>query len=188
MPCARRKRPKHFPALPTPNPRVYRSGPYRLRTGRMGYTREGNPQEKDARTRGQKREGQTPMQKTKAKAKQDRKRILSVTLKRMVDDSPDTSYLGEYSSRAESDDAIDRAHSLECRSVNTIREDYLYTHDGDGEAPRRCTYCDATETEALTTPCTEYDFGDDCDCNGGDMERNEYRYFNGCVENYKGLP
>jgi hypothetical protein len=26
----------------------------------------------------------------------------------------------------------------------------------------------------------------ECDCSGGDMERGEYRYFNGCVENYKG--
>jgi hypothetical protein len=42
------------------------------------------------------------------------KRISQVTIKRMNDDDPDTSYLGGYSSRAESDYAIDRRHSLDC--------------------------------------------------------------------------
>jgi len=45
------------------------------------------------------------------------KRIAKVTIKRLTDGSPDTSYLGEYSDRAESDYAIDRRHSLDC-SVN----------------------------------------------------------------------
>ena len=42
------------------------------------------------------------------------KRIAKVRLKRLTDESPDTSYLGEYSNRAESDYAIDRRHSLDC--------------------------------------------------------------------------
>jgi len=42
------------------------------------------------------------------------KRIAKVTIKRLTDASPDTSYLGEYSDRAESDYAIDRRHSLDC--------------------------------------------------------------------------
>jgi len=42
------------------------------------------------------------------------KRIAKVTVKRMTDESPDTSYLGEYSNRAESDYAIDRRHSIDC--------------------------------------------------------------------------
>lgn len=37
------------------------------------------------------------------------KRILSVTLKRMIDESPDTSWLGEYSNKPETEFAIDRA-------------------------------------------------------------------------------
>lgn len=45
------------------------------------------------------------------------KRIAQVTVKRINDDSPDMSYLGEYSNRAESEYAIDRAHSLDCQSV-----------------------------------------------------------------------
>ena len=45
------------------------------------------------------------------------KRIAQVTVKRMTDDSPDTSYLGEYSDRAKSEYAIDRAHSEDCQSL-----------------------------------------------------------------------
>ena len=52
--------------------------------------------------------------------KATKKRILSVTVRRMTDDSSDTSYLGEYGSTAKSDYAIDRAHSEDCASV---RED-----------------------------------------------------------------
>jgi len=36
------------------------------------------------------------------------KRIHKVTIKRMSDTDPDTSYLGEYSDRAKTDYAIDR--------------------------------------------------------------------------------
>lgn len=49
-----------------------------------------------------------------------KKRILSVTVRRILDTDADTSYLGKYGSRAESEYAIDRAHSEDCASV---RED-----------------------------------------------------------------
>jgi hypothetical protein len=39
------------------------------------------------------------------------KRISKVTIKRMTDNNPDTSYLGSYSDRAQSDYSIDRKHS-----------------------------------------------------------------------------
>lgn len=42
------------------------------------------------------------------------KRIAKITIKRMTDATPDTSYLGEYSNSAKSDFAIDRRHSLDC--------------------------------------------------------------------------
>ena len=42
------------------------------------------------------------------------KRISQVTIKRMNDDSPDTSYLGEYSDRAKNDYAVDRRHLTDC--------------------------------------------------------------------------
>lgn len=42
------------------------------------------------------------------------KRIHKVTIKRMVDDSPDTSWLGEYANKPDSIFSIDRAHDLDC--------------------------------------------------------------------------
>src|SRR6266850_2841515 len=51
-----------------------------------------------------------------------KKRILSVTIKRMVDDSPDTSWLGEYGNNAKSDYAIDRAHSEDCMENDSIQK------------------------------------------------------------------
>lgn len=44
------------------------------------------------------------------------KRILTVTVKRMYDESPDTSWLGEYASHPKGDYSIDRAHTLDCAS------------------------------------------------------------------------
>src|SRR5258706_13571069 len=45
------------------------------------------------------------------------KRILSVTVRRMIDESPDTSWLGEYSKRSAREYVIDRAHSEDSASV-----------------------------------------------------------------------
>ena len=42
------------------------------------------------------------------------KRIHRVTIKRMVDESPDTSWLGEYADRPTSEYSIDREHGLDC--------------------------------------------------------------------------
>lgn len=42
------------------------------------------------------------------------KRIHSVRLKRMYDESPDTSWLGEYADRPNSDFSIDRLHDKDC--------------------------------------------------------------------------
>jgi len=42
------------------------------------------------------------------------KRIHKVTVKRMCDESPDTSWLGEYANDPTSEFSIDRAHDLEC--------------------------------------------------------------------------
>lgn len=46
--------------------------------------------------------------------KQPSKRIHKVTILRMVDESPDTSWLGEYSNEATSEFAIDRKHAKSC--------------------------------------------------------------------------
>lgn len=49
------------------------------------------------------------------------KRINSVTINRMVDDNPDTSYLGEYSNLSDSGDAIDRKER-----GDMLRNEYRY--------------------------------------------------------------
>ena len=58
------------------------------------------------------------------------KRISKVTIKWMPDNDPGTSWMGQYSDRAETDYAIDRRHSLDC-PVNSGT-------DGHCEGPRRC--------------------------------------------------
>lgn len=54
--------------------------------------------------------------KTHSTPKQPRnsKRIHSVTIKRMYDESPDTSWLGEYANSSTSEFSIDRAHDEDC--------------------------------------------------------------------------
>ena len=56
--------------------------------------------------------------------------------KRMVDGSPDTSWLGEYGNSAESDYAIDRAHSTDCNSV-------IYSREGGNTLDHVSAYIDA---------------------------------------------
>lgn len=124
------------------------------------------------------------------------KRIQSITIKRMIDDSPDTSWLGEYSNNPNSDYSIDRAHSEDCNSIAYPREalaqlkhisDYLsdahnselYANDGTSNVESLSDACDLVN-ETI-------DAFEDCDCGEhGDMERNEYRYFNPNHENYTG--
>lgn len=55
------------------------------------------------------------------------KRILSVKIRRMIDDSPDTSWLGEFSDTPKTEFAIDREHTLDCPAQ-------VY----DGELPCDC--------------------------------------------------
>lgn len=143
------------------------------------------------------------------------KRILSVTIRKMVDDSPDTSWLGEYSNSAETEYAIDRKHSLDC-AINTGKVSEIpdtqialyecgqcdcyhpWSWDGDcrDDANRFGSPEDYAERMGIDETCVivysaqdreDADEGKLCDCGEhSDMERNEYRYFNGPVENYKG--
>lgn len=126
-------------------------------------------------------------------AMKNMKRISKVTIKRMVDTDPDTSYLGEYSNDAETDYAIDRKHAEDCQSQE-------YNHRETVEQLERIiSYLSAvtystnvadevreTASEAQDVLIDSQNAAQECDCNGGDMNRNEYRYFNGNVENYKG--
>jgi len=131
------------------------------------------------------------------------KRISKVTIKRMVDTDPDTSYLGEYSNRAKTDYAIDRKHTEDCQSLEANHRagvdllERVIAHLENvktGEPASKDEYGVPTTT-VLWEGCNDaqdllidaQDELQECDCGErGDMERNEYRYFNGYVENYKG--
>jgi hypothetical protein len=169
------------------------------------------------------------------------KRISKITIKRMPDTDPDTSYLGEYSDRAQTDYAIDRRHSINC-PVNTGTDGRLLgftsgsgrielqttmeqaesaSHQGDcdedtrelSKVPAIASQLDKIDPAVLSAELKEYGAWDaeelsdhdqnlqrvlwlaagdiaerdGCDCGErGDAERGEFRYFNGCVENYKG--
>lgn len=103
------------------------------------------------------------------------KRILEVKITRDVDESPDTSWLGDYSNKAETEFAIDREHSLDCVVNNPEKGRPDLSHDED------CAYRNKGECDC------EKDSR--CDCDGhGDRRHNEFQYFNGPVDNYKGLP
>lgn len=149
------------------------------------------------------REKQAEEKTAKTIKKQTKKRILSVTIKRMIDDSPDTSYLGEYSNTPETEFAIDRAHSEDCASVQQFQCDgewaawngtaeemlqrvreFLDTYVSDIEHESTSDGCPETcEDEkpyekALDTVWDLEQNAGECDCHGGDMGRNEFRYFN----------
>lgn len=127
----------------------------------------------------------------------NRKRILSVKIKRIDDTDADTGYLGKYSNTKESEYSIDRAHSEDCASLEANHSavvvklerilQYLFEQ-------RRQAGNDETKQSGLDEACdliaSLQDDVKDCDCRGGDMKRNEYRcrYFNGPIENYKGEP
>jgi hypothetical protein len=123
------------------------------------------------------------------------KRISRVTIKRMTDNDPDTSYLGEYSDRAETDYAIDRKHSLDC-PINNVPIEGLETLSRVMHYLTAVTYepCPFTEdgiwqdvSDAQDLLIEKQDELQECDCDErGDMGRGELRYFNGRVENYKG--
>jgi len=146
-----------------------------------------------------------PAKKAKLIPAKQKARILSVTVRRLIDESPDTSYLGEYSNSAKTEYAIDRKHSLDCNAQT-------YNHDAQAEdwlerIYRRipevvctehinsddpdCAMCKAeserVEAEQLLTDLKE---GlDDCSCDeSSGWSPRELRYFNPPVENYKGEP
>ena len=133
---------------------------------------------------------------TKTKTQNASKRILSVTIRRMVDESPDTSWLGEYANRSTSEYSIDRAHSEDCASVREdikqVKQTLEHVQQTIGDlhnavlAQYNGTLANAkldAEKDALDEAYDMVgeliDSIDECDCGeSGDMERNEYRYFN----------
>lgn len=122
-------------------------------------------------------------------ANNNRKRILSVKVKRMVDDSPDTSYLGEYSNEKASEYSIDRAHSEDCASVEAnhrIAVDSLERIIGHLNVIRVSAEVadnpDSTEWESLDQAIDILiglqDDVMECDCGRTSWSYHEYRYFN----------
>jgi len=121
--------------------------------------------------------------------KPPRKRILSITIKRMIDESPDTSWLGEYSNKATSEFSIDRAHSLDCiendtlqkeklvRIADAIENDRPICEDHTQQYDCDCSNCQ--EEKIYTQAMEQVSELAECDCGEhGDQERNQYRYFN----------
>jgi len=110
------------------------------------------------------------------------KRILSVTVKRMTDDNPDTSWLGEYSNKRRSEFDIDREHSTDCRVNTREMPPNAATHNIDmayAEACNGgCADCDARPEECKLAPCPHYDASEDCDCGGhGDRLSRDLQFF-----------
>lgn len=124
------------------------------------------------------------------------KRIQFVTLKRMHDDSPDTSHMGEYANSPTSEFSIDRAHDLDCicQTYNRPTAEGLRVLESAQQylCDRLNEFQDsASETEVPFEIVEWYDDGDTFihDFLEGDEElclgscrgswnRREYRYFN----------
>ena len=122
------------------------------------------------------------------------KRILSITIKRETDDSPDTSWLGEYSRSPKGDFAIDRKHTLEC-AVNSDTSEVV------DKLERVIAYLDKQRininadnpqfdydsiSEAQDILIEAQDNATECDCDeDGYWPHGELQYFNpGSVEKF----
>ncbi len=111
------------------------------------------------------------------------KRILKIEVKRMDDESPDTSWLGEYSDTRTSEFSIDRAHDETCASVQDNSESV-------DRLERAISYLN--DVRAGTGPGDEWEhIGEaqdilieaqerltECDCDARSWDNREYRYFN----------
>ena len=122
------------------------------------------------------------------------KRILSISIERMEDSDPDTSWLGEYSNKRTSEFSIDRAHDIDCQTQSQTAKDaidqlerviaYLkqerrhaadqYEHSGTLEASARYDTIDAAQDLLIAAQ----DELTECDCSRGEWNHREYRYFN----------
>jgi acetolactate synthase regulatory subunit len=134
-----------------------------------------------------------------------KKRILSVTIQRVFDEDPDTSYLGEYSSKRKSDYTIERRHEQDCNlNSNTTpsrlmlervlsRAEAQHTiicENHTTSVNDECWACDveAKSQAALELIREQIDALEECNCGGVHIERNSFELFNPNHDNYQGLP
>ena len=128
------------------------------------------------------------MQKTsEPKSKRIANKIESVTIRKMFDESPDTSYYGEYSNKRTSEFSIDRAHSSDCASVipgaKAAQATLEHARGTVAEYQALEPSAETAEWQALEDAYYLLDGLCDevleCDCGErGDMGRHEYRFFN----------
>jgi hypothetical protein len=117
------------------------------------------------------------------------KRILSISIERMNDNSPDTSWLGEYSDKRTSEFSIDRAHDTDCQTQNQTAKDaidqlerviaYLeqerrhaanqYEHFGTLDASARYDAIDAAQDLLIAAQ----DELAECDCGRGEWNHRD---------------
>lgn len=116
------------------------------------------------------------------------KRIHKVVIKRMYDESPDTSWLGEYGQRAESDYAIDREHATDCPQqtynkptaiINKLERAIDYLQHSEPES-------DFYDGDACDLIIQAQDSLAECTCGGQHLDRNSYQFFNPNHDNYAG--
>lgn len=137
------------------------------------------------------------MKTSKKQTHTSKNRILSVTIKRMIDDSPDTSYLGEYSSNRTSEFSIDRRHSQDCMSIEwnhktavdmlgriiaRIEETQIYCADHIQSTDDGCAECsiEFEQAAAISMLSNLQDEITECDCreSGRFSRSSEYAFFN----------
>lgn len=82
----------------------------------------------------------------------------------MVDDSPDTSWLGEYSNRPTSEFSIDRAHSSDCQSqqhprfvITPVETHRLHELFDGPDKENHCKWCDRKRAKCETEYCEHAD-------------------------------
>jgi hypothetical protein len=110
------------------------------------------------------------------------KRIHNVTIQHMHDESPDTSYLGDYSDSRTSEFSIDRKHSEDCQinhepkdTIDQLERAISYLQKQDKNNGTDFNY----NNDAIDELITLQDMLAECSCDeSGDMQRGQYRYFN----------
>lgn len=112
------------------------------------------------------------------------KRILSVKIKRMIDEDPDTSHMGEYSNYSASEFSIDRAHSEDCASVVSVNQEGVqklrnargYIVDLQIATAHKEEWEDLEDAYNLLDSLA--DDTPECDCGGHRVSSRELLYFN----------